>query len=394
MYAGITVMKARLIFLCAWHAGLSRILYTASFMLLFCFSSLAMADNTVNAELVRPLVGAIRWDAWHGDASTVGLMVEKTLAPSHWHCRLPFYGRVVGENTVEVRGNTQAIMDQEIDYAHAAGLDYWAFVVYPEENALSQGLKLYLTSEKKSLVRFCLNLQGGWEAGGGMDAWPAKVARYIRYFKESTYQTVLNGRPLVFLYSVDGLVGPGKFEDWAAARTAFDALRAAVIAAGIPTPYIVAQGWSPDTLKEQAATLGLDAIGAYASSAGAKAGSYADLVRHTEHWWDTFKSVGMPVVPLVTAGWDMRPRVETPVPWVKGGDIEQYYEAPKPTELATHLGHAISWCRENPAAAETQAILIYAWNEFDEGGWLCPTLEEGAARLDAISRVLKIESVP
>ena len=394
MYAGITVMKARLISLCVWHAGLSRILYTASFMLLFCFSSLAMADNTVNAELVRPLVGAIRWDAWHGDASTVGLMVEKTLAPSHWHYRLPFYGRVVGENTVEVRGNTQAIMDQEIDYAHAAGLDYWAFVVYPEENALSQGLKLYLTSEKKSLVRFCLNLQGGWEAGGGMDAWPAKVARYIRYFKESTYQTVLNGRPWVFLYSVDGLVGPGKFEDWAAARTAFDALRAAVIAAGIPTPYIVAQGWSPDTLKEQAATLGLDAIGAYASSAGAKAGSYADLVRHTEHWWDTFKSVGMPVVPLVTAGWDMRPRVETPVPWVKGGDMEQYYEAPNPQELATHLEHAVTWCREYPEAAEARAILIYAWNEFDEGGWLCPTLEEGAARLDAISRVLKIESVP
>ena len=166
-------------------------------------------------------------------------------------------------------------MDREIDYAHAAGLDYWAFVVYPEENALSQGLKLYLTSEKKSLMRFCLNLQGGWEAGGGPEAWPGKVARYIRYFKEPTYQTVLNGRPLVFLYSVEGLVGPGKFENWAAARTAFDALRAAVTAAGMPTPYIVAQGWSPEKLKEQVARL--DAVRAYASSAGAKAGTYADL---------------------------------------------------------------------------------------------------------------------
>ncbi|HOH51624.1 MAG TPA: hypothetical protein PLI98_12875, partial [Candidatus Hydrogenedentes bacterium] len=30
----------------------------------------------------RPTVGAIRWDAWHGPASNVGLTVEKTLAPA------------------------------------------------------------------------------------------------------------------------------------------------------------------------------------------------------------------------------------------------------------------------------------------------------------------------
>ena len=382
-------MKLYLISLWGWYIATFPVACMVSFMAFACVPGAVTADEGDDARPARAVVGAIRWDAWHGDASKVGLTVEKTLAPSHWHYRLPFYGRVVGENAVEVRGNTPKIMDREIDYAHAAGLEYWAFVIYPEDNALSQGLHLYLASEKKSSIKFCMNLQGGWEAGGGPDAWPAKVARYIRYFKEPTYQTVLNGRPLVFLYSVDGLVGPGKFEDWAAARTAFDALRAAAVAAGIPSPYIVAQGWSPDTLKEQAATLGLDAIGAYASSAGAKAGSYADLARHTEEWWDTFKSVGKPVVPLVTAGWDMRPRVETPVPWVKGGDIEQYYEAPKPAELATHLEHAITWCHKNPEAAEAQAILIYAWNEFDEGGWLCPTLKEGAARLEAIVNIVK-----
>lgn len=384
-------MKARLIFLCGRYiVTLPGVL----FMAFACGPTAVMADDTVAAEPARVVVGAIRWDAWHGDASTVGLTVEKTLAPARWHYRLPFYGKVVGENVVEVRGNTREIMDREIDYAHAAGLDYWAFVIYPEDNALSQGLHLYLASEKKSRIKFCLNLQGGWEAGGGPTAWPGKLARYIRYFKEPSYQTVLNGRPLVYLYSVEGLVGPGKFEDWAAVRTAFDALRAAVIAAGMPSPYIVAQGWSPDTLKEQAATLGLDAIGAYASSGGAKAGSYADLARHTEHRWDGFKAVGEPVIPLVTTGWDMRPRVETPVPWVKGGDMEQYYEAPKPAELATHLKQAITWCREHPEAAEARTILIYAWNEFDEGGWLCPTLKEGSARLEAIGRVLKPESAP
>ncbi len=337
----------------------------------------------------RILVGAIRWDAWHGPASSVGLTVEKTLAPARWHYRLPFYGKVIGDNAVEARGDTQAIMDREIAYAKDAGLDYWAFVIYPEDDALSLGLKLYLSSEHKSDIGFCLNLQGGWEARGGPNAWPEKVQRYVALFREPSYQTVLGGRPLVYLYSVEGLVGQGLFETWEAARAAFDQLRAAARDAGVSDPYVVAQGWSPEVLKEQARQLGLDAIGAYASNAGAKAAPYADLAAHTENWWNAFKAAGCEVVPLVTAGWDMRPRVETPVPWVKEGDIEQYYAAPTPEELAGHLHNALEWCRANADTAKAQAVLIYAWNEFDEGGWLCPTRSEGTARLDAVRKVLR-----
>ena len=333
----------------------------------------------------RVLVGAIRWDAWHGPASKVGLMVEKTLAPAHWHDRLPFYARVVDDHTVEVRANTRDVMDKEIGYAHRAGLDYWAFVVYPEDDALSLGLRLYLSSAEKKKVNFCLNLQGGWESRGGPGAWPEKVSRYVAYFKEATYQCVLDRRPLVYLYSDEELVGPGRFETWGAARAALDQLRAAAQSAGLGNPYLVGQGWWPPELKRQAAELGLDAIGAYASNGGAKAGSYADLAAHAERQWDALAATELPVVPLATSGWDMRPRVETPVPWVKDGDIEQYYAPPRPEELAAHLTRAMDWCIEHPEAAEARTVLIYAWNEFDEGGWLCPTLAEGTARVDALA---------
>lgn len=359
------------------------------------FGILVMAGWTVSfptaaqSPAPRPSVGAIRWDAWHGPASNVGLTVEKTLAPARWHYRLPFFGKVVGENAVEARGDTQEIMDREIEYAHAAGLDYWAFVIYPEDNALSNGLRLYLSSAHRDKVRFCLNLQGGWEGGGGGAAWEDKVRRYVALFRKKSYQTVLDGRPLVYLYSVDDLVGPGRFETWEEARAAFDRLRAATLKAGLKTPYIVAQGWSPEVLAKQAETLGLDALGAYASSAGAKAAPYADLAAHTERWWDAFAAQGRDTVPLATAGWDMRPRVETPVPWVKGGDIEQYYGAPAPEELSAHVGKALQWCRDHPDTAHAQTVLVYAWNEFDEGGWLCPTLKEGTARLDALKEVLR-----
>ncbi|HPJ98306.1 MAG TPA: hypothetical protein PKW60_02365 [Candidatus Hydrogenedentes bacterium] len=359
---------------------------------LLCGAAALMAwDGAVFAESGgdHVLVGAIRWDAWHGTESEVGLLVEKTLAPARWHYRLPFFGRVTGKNEVEVRGHTPEIMEQEIAFAQQAGIDYWAFVTYPEDHALSLSLKLYLASEHKHQVNFCVNLQGGWEGGGGLPAWRAKVERYVRYFSEASYQRVLDRRPLVYLYSVDGLVGPGQFADWEEARSAFDELRASAQAACAGNPYIVAQGWSPETLKEQAAALGLDAIGAYASTEGALAAPYAELAAHTERWWDQFRATGCEVVPLVSAGWDMRPRIETPVPWVKGGDIRKYYDAPSPEELGRHLENAIAWCRQYPEAARAKAVLIYAWNEFDEGGWICPTLTEGTSRLDAIGRVLR-----
>ena len=348
---------------------------------------------SAQAPSTRPAVGAIRWDAWHGPASEVGLTVERTLAPEHWHHRLPFFGKVLSADTVEARGNTQEIMDREIAYAHAAGLDYWAFVIYPPEHALSLGLKHYLSSTRRGDMHFCLNLQGGCESRGGMPAWPDKVQRYVSYFREPTYQTVLERRPLVYLYSVDDLVGPGRFETWDSAHAAFDQLRIASKEAGTGNPYIVAQGWSPETLKDQMERLGLDAIGAYAANGGAKAAPYEALAAHTERWWDAFRATGCEVVPLVTAGWDMRPRVETPVPWVQGGDIEQCYEAPRPSELAAHLARALEWCRSHPDSARAQTVLMYAWNEFDEGGWICPTLSEGTARLDAIQKVLCPEMV-
>jgi hypothetical protein len=53
---------------------------------------------------------------------------------------------------------------------------------------------------------------------------------------------------------------------------------------------------------------------------------------------------------------------------------------------------AIDWTTSNQESAKAQTILIYAWNESDEGGWLVPTLSEGNARLDAIRSVLKKEA--
>lgn len=334
----------------------------------------------------RPVVGAIRWDAWHGAASTVGLAVERSLGPAQWHHRLPFFGRVVGPEAVEARGNTQAVVDREIDYAADAGIDYWAFVTYDLAAPMSDGLKLYLASDRRERIAFCHIVEAGRLGPATLDEW---VTRLLGSWAEPTYQRVLDGRPLLYLFQPDHLVAPGRFESWAAARAGIDRLREAARAAGVGEPYVVGQVWSPAAGADQARQLGLDALGAYAANAGGRGASYAELATGAEGRWDQLAATGLPVVPLVTSGWDRRPRVINPVPWEgPRGDLAEYYEAPTPAELAAHLRRGLDWC-DRHEAAQARAVLIYAWNEFDEGGWLCPTLAEGTARLDAIREVLR-----
>jgi len=66
-----------------------------------------------------------------------------------------------------------------------------------------------------------------------------------------------------------------------------------------------------------------------------------------------------------------------------------------PEELAVHIGRGVSWFKKHPGKNGTKLVLVYAWNELDEGGWLVPALPpphgEGTARLDALRRVLVTE---
>ncbi len=115
-------------------------------------------------SIARPIVGAIRWDAWVGDDHAVGATYEADLDPNQWHCRVPFYGEEVGPNEINANGDSQQIMDQEIAYAKDAGLDYWAFVMYPTtpgfyESPITNIINLYLNSAHKSDINFCAYIE-------------------------------------------------------------------------------------------------------------------------------------------------------------------------------------------------------------------------------------------
>jgi hypothetical protein len=343
------------------------------------FALLCGSVSFAEEDRSRPLVGAIRWDAWTGGNATE--QVEKTLGPAKYHDRLPWFAEVTGKNTVRIDGSPQKVMDREIEFAADAGLDYWAFLVYPESNPMSTAIKQYLKSSRRRRIGFCLILHNTLKASDRL--WPKERDRALALLKEPGYVTVLNGRPL--LYAFAGKEFP--FDR-------FVEMRAAAKKAGLD-PYCVYMGWNPASDFKKVSPKGFDAVSAYAK--GSDRGKFADLAKDVEEsYWQNAARAGVPYVPLVTTGWDKRPRKDNPVSWEKGQRYHSQNVFPSraaPGEIASHLSRAMAFARSNPRICVANTIIIYAWNEHDEGGWLSPTRtatgKPDKSRLDAIRDVLR-----
>ncbi len=361
--------------------------------------AVALLASVAAPAAAPPLLGAIRWDAWHTPWSRVVpgaddgpvRAVEKSLAPARYHGRLPFFAAIGDNDLARIDGYTQAIVDQEIAYARAGGLDYWAFLLYEEGTAMSQGLELYLSSDHQQDLPFCA-IAGANTFGNGAQ-FPDRMRRVLGLMAEPSYVRV-GGRPLLFVFRAD--------DPWVSAwggpeqaRRLFDSLRAAARAAGLGDPYLVAMNDSVTEGQRLGTILGADAISAYALSGGGRNGApYDELTAVPERFWREAAAGGTPLVPLAMAGWDRRPRIESPVPWERkwqepGVGLDRYYATPTPAELAAHLEAALQWTASEPELCPAQAVLVYAWNEHDEGGWLCPTRgadgRPDTSRLDAIA---------
>jgi len=76
----------------------------------------------------------------------------------------------------------------------------------------------------------------------------------------------------------------------------------------------------------------------------------------------------LPYMPTVTAGWDKRP-------WEGPRGLNQqpgwYFPDRTPGQFADFLRDAIQWIDQHAEETTTERIvLIYAWNEFGEGGYI------------------------
>ncbi|MEN6604163.1 MAG: hypothetical protein ABFD86_17270, partial [Bryobacteraceae bacterium] len=339
----------------------------------------------------RPAVGAIRWDAWHGQRGEPGRVVERSLGPREWHYRLPFFAKVLSPSTVSIDGSSPEVMDREIAYAAKAGIDYWAFVTYNAGDPMSLGLANYLKSRHKRGLRFCLiTEQQRW---GGPDSYESHARRLAALMREPSYLRVAGGRPLLYLGFISDETTTSRWGGIQGFRKAVDDMRRLARENGAGNPYIAIMEPVAVRAAMLRRQLGADAVSAYAVQSGGKRAPYSKLAAYARRFWDDCASTDSAVIPIAMSGWDRRPRVERPVPWETwqkpGAGLDEYYEGPTPAELARHVEESLNWIDRHPQAAPARTALIYAWNENDEGGWLVPTLGEGTERLDALRRVLR-----
>jgi len=258
---------------------------------------------------------------------------------------------------------------------------------------MSIGLNRYLAAKDKKGIRYCLVEEGARLDKAGTKAW----SRLIEHFRHPDYQTVLGGRLLLCLFAKTTQLG----------RNEWDELKRQTVAAGMKSPYLGLMGWEAGKDRE---ALGFDAISEYACAGKGYTTdpeTYARLTSHhvREKLWNKWNRERTPCITFATAGWDTRPRQERPpawCPWVTATPDSTPFAEQKPLidattgtpdELAAHLREALEWTKANRELNPANVILIYAWNEHDEGGWLQPTLDvdglPNEERIRAVGKVLR-----
>lgn len=347
---------------------------------LLSFSTAISQEN----KPFHPKVGAYYFDGWSGKTNEYHLTERLLKEFSH---REPVWGWF---------DNTLPIMEQQIDYAADNALSFFAFCWYwPEEaqkeTPLNNALALYLQAKNRSRLEFALLVANHAGFRIGPKDWDAVCEKWVALFKEPGHLTV-NERPLLIIFAPTELLK--SFGSAANVKKAFDTLREKARNAGLKGVTIAACTLPSENLNELVAA-GFDLFTGYAyAHAGARKGrkeqSFADLAPGHEKIWTAFaEKAKVPCIPLVTTGWDMRP-------WEKA-DLKPEkrsfcYADRTPEGVGQFIERAIKWTRNHRDKVTAESLIIlYAWNENGEGGYLTPTKSDGDAYLKAVGAAIRKE---
>jgi hypothetical protein len=317
------------------------------------------------------LIGTTRWDALAKNRTpgSVYLTVIYTMGQKKWDDPAldywPWFTEVDSQgNLVEMNENTLAIMEQENEYAHNAGIDYWAFLRYRDLDTdsgcgwLNEQYYRYQESSNKSMMKFC------WILSHSFMSWAVEKPRIINAMRDSLWVKVLGDRPLIYIY--DGADG-----------YAISDLRSAAQSAGLGNPYVVAV---------QQYGIGEDATSVYWPGNGwAQGGLYTDFINLVSANWASTNGSIVPWTPMNT---DSRPYAERPPPWWPSPPYF-WTVPPTPSEFAEMVQRGVDFVKANPGKCPANTVIIKEWNGPEESGLVMPGRHHGAAKLNGLMTVDK-----
>lgn len=317
------------------------------------------------------LIGAIRWDGNAGfEENEVGAEEERILSPSRWENRVPFFAERTPSGGIHIRENSQEIMDQQIAYANDVGLDYWAFCHYDPDSYLSDARKLFENSISKGRLKMSLILQGP-DNDRIMDD-------IVHLAQQPYFQTVQDDRPLLFTY---GCKTGERIEE----------LQGKLRVAGLQDAYVVVMNYGAAETSKLCRQLGGHALSQYTGLSYEQEEKYETFQSTQERVWNDMIDTDFDIVPWVNIAWDPRPRIgcSPPYRFTAPDCYSSSYSWGTAQEYTAHILSAKRFIRSNPDKCTARTIITYSWNEYSEGGTLCPKQKGDRCYLDALKSAIQ-----
>jgi hypothetical protein len=383
-------------------------------------------QKAVQATLTRrPEVMTVYYPHWHsydhgsswkGDGWTEweGVKAAVPRFPGHQQPKIPSWGYFDESDPTWVA--------REIDLAADHGIDvflydwYWYSGVKNMEEALEQG---FLHAPNRNRIKFALMWADHDRVdqfcppfGEKRNSWlpshhsPRDLERAIEYcaehyFHEPNYYQV-DGRLFFSVFQ------PEKFVEHLggtqATRIILERIDARLAEARLPAMHwngMVATAAAATVLKEAGfrSTSRYNVHTATVTNPNGTQDYVCQSEDHRKHWQTMTTSAPLVNLPVVTMGWDSSPRCRADVPWpFPTSPRVDGYEYPylpvvvnNTPALFEQLLHDAAQHIERDQN-QPFAVLLNAWNEWTEGGYLLPEERTGTAYLEAIRRVFGLRS--
>ena len=355
-----------------------------------------------------------RNDDWHGKNWNEWRLLQaaKPRFPGHQQPKIPLWGYEDEANPT--------VMAKKIDAAADHGLTSFIFDWYWYEDGpylnrcLDEG---FLHAENNHRLKFSLMwanhdwtdihpAQRNWKKGINTlaygkvspQAFYAATEHMIKhYFCHPSYWRI-DGAAYLSIYMIAGLVQ--SFGDVQSTKNALDELRSRVRAAGCGELHLNAVVWGrqilpgetkPANINQLLKDLGFDSVTSYVwiHHQGLNRfprTDYADYMKENIKDFQRFSDkYELPYYPNVTMGWDPSPRT---IQTDEYDDVGYPFTATLCNNTPKNFKTALQAAKDFMDRRNTSKILtINAWNEWTEGSYLEPDMENGEGYLNAIKEV-------
>jgi Glycosyltransferase WbsX len=343
--------------------------------------------NIAQAQNKDIKVGAYYFDGWTGH-SAYHLNNKLT---DNFPERQPIWGWITSK---------QNVMEEQIKYASAAGIDFFNFCWYSnpknvdslDNDVKNTALKLYLHANNKDKLGFAILVVDDPLHTPTPETWPTMVKYWVDLFKDPMYLKI-DGKPYISFISAGSISkafgGPENV------KKAMNELREAAKREGMEGVTIGVcltpnQKWIDDLNQND---YGFDLVTGYNYHDAGFHGSLnqvediADMTRGEQGFWTKLKNSipNMKQIPVVTVNWDRRP--------LDIGSDKTYsrFTGLSGNSVKMALMNVRRWIKHNPSAVNDDKVInVYAWNEYGEGGYLTPSSGLGNALLEGFKAGLEV----